>query len=91
MIQCVIFDIDNTIYDYELNNKYALDEMFIYISLQIQIPVHTIATEYERINKTIKSSNNPSNKFNKMIYIKQLIERYDISISHVTAYVKIYN
>ena len=72
MIDTVIFDFDNTIYNYDKSNNNALEYLFISISSDFNINVNIINKLYNEINKNIKSSNNSSNKFNKIIYIKQI-------------------
>ena len=72
MIDTVIFDFDNTIYDYDKSNNKALEYLFNSISSDFNIDINIIKKLYYEINKNIKSSNNSSNKFNKIIYIKQI-------------------
>lgn len=91
MIQGVIFDFDNTLYDYDSINTNALQTTFYCISKQFDINIDIINNTYNKINKNIKSSNNSVNKFNKHIYIKQLFETLNIPIKFIHHYVTIYN
>ena len=90
MIRGIIFDFDDTIYDYEIINKNTLEIMFETMSKQFNIDIEKIVNLYKQINKTIKSSNNSSNKFNKHIYIKILFEKLNIPIHFLCDYFKIY-
>lgn len=91
MIKGVIFDFDNTLYDYESVNSEALKYTFACMSKQFNINTEIINSLYQIINKNIKSSNNSFNKFNKYIYIKLLFEQLNISIKFIYDYVNIYN
>ena len=67
MILGIIFDFDNTLYDYDLVNKIALNKLFEELSLNNNLDINKIKKLYHKINSNIKNSNN---KFNKIIYIK---------------------
>lgn len=91
MIQGVIFDFDNTLYDYETNNKRALDKLFHELNNKSSVPLDNIINAYDKINKNIKGSNNPSNKFNKAIYVKKLLEEFNIPLIYLEYYLQIYH
>jgi HAD superfamily hydrolase (TIGR01549 family) len=91
MILGIIFDFDNTIYDYDYCNKIALNTLFSEISSNFNKDINIIKTNYEYLNKSIKISNNTSSKFNKIIYIKNLFEYLNISLNELDKYLKIYN
>lgn len=88
MILAVIFDFDNTIYNYDISNKNALNVLFQ--SLSEVLSCNDIEEIYNTINYNIKHSNNTNNKFNKTIYIKQLLEKLNISLSEYYKYLNIY-
>jgi len=91
MIKGVIFDFDNTLYNYDYTNKYALSVLFKEMSSNLNINIEEIENVYKKMNKNIKNSNNPNNKFNKLIYIKQLFEYLNIPIHLVSFYCKLYS
>jgi putative hydrolase of the HAD superfamily len=91
MINSIIFDFDNTLYDYDICNNSALDKLFISISNDFNIDINIIKQSYNLINKNIKLSNNYSNKFNKIIYIKQLFESLNVSPKFIDKYLDLYN
>jgi len=80
MIKGVIFDFDNTLYNYDLANDSALKITFNYICSKYNKNLEVVEETYLILNKQIKNSNNPSNKFNKPIYFKLLFERLNISL-----------
>ena len=62
--------------------KLALNKLFEELSLKNDL--------YDKINSNIKNSNNTNNKFNKIIYIKKLLEELNISLIYLEKYLKIY-
>lgn len=91
MIKGVIFDFDNTLYNYEYANNKALNELILKLSIDYNISYDFIKNTYNQINNKIKISNNCSNKFNKHIYIKNLLEKININIVNINKYIEIYN
>jgi hypothetical protein len=81
MISGVIFDFDNTIYDYDICNKNSLSKVFTHI--EDNFKKENVKDVYEKINIDIKQSNNYCNKFNKNIYFTSrsiLNETKDLSL-----------
>jgi putative hydrolase of the HAD superfamily len=91
MIKGIIFDFDGTLYDYELCNHLALDKVFYFIEHKFNLQKDIIKYKYDKINKLIKVSNNSSNKFNKSIYFKQLLEELILPIHNLDNIINIYN
>ena len=91
MILGIIFDFDNTLYNYENINNLSLNKLFENISNDFTIDINKIKDIYKKINKNIKESNNYSNKFNKSIYIKKLLEELNISLIYYSKYLNLYN
>ena len=91
MIKGIIFDFDNTLYDYETANTYALIQLFNTISIEQNIDCGLIKTMYNKINNNIKISNNSNNKFNKLIYFKQLLETANIPLHFLETYNNLYH
>lgn len=90
MILGIIFDFDNTLYDYDLVNKISLNKLFEELSLNNNVDIDKIKDSYKKINSDIKNSNNSNNKFNKVIYIKRLLEELKISLIFLDKYLEIY-
>jgi len=91
MIKGIIFDFDNTLYDYDTINKNTLEFVINNISTNFAIDNKSIEKIYNKINHQIKHSNNPSNKFNKTIYFKMLFEALNISLKFLNEYIMLYN
>ena len=91
MILAIIFDFDNTLYDYDFSNNMALNKLFNTLSINFNINKNIIKDKYNNINKYIKNSNNTNNKFNKAIYIKELFEELGCSLLLLDEYIQIYN
>ena len=89
MILGVIFDFDNTIYDYNICNKNSLSKVFIHIEENFK--KENVKDVYEKINIDIKQSNNYCNKFNKNIYFKRLLESLNIPFDKLDCILQIYN
>jgi HAD superfamily hydrolase (TIGR01549 family) len=80
----IIFDLDNTIYDYELCHSQALNEVFNYLIQNIHISINkeNIKCLYEDISKKIKYDLGfTASSHNKSIYFKQLLEKLNIGYS----------
>jgi putative hydrolase of the HAD superfamily len=90
MIYGILFDFDNTLYNYELANKKSLNYLFEVLSLNNNLDKNIIEINYKKINNDIKNSNNSNNKFNKAIYIKKLLENLNITYNDFDKYLKIY-
>jgi putative hydrolase of the HAD superfamily len=91
MIKGIIFDFDNTLYDYDRANTAGLERTFRYISETTNIDLECIEKTYRSINKSIKGANNPNNKFNKSIYFKQLVENLKLPLTKIGDYLDIYH
>ena len=91
MILGVIFDFDNTIYDYDICNNNGLKKVFQKLNEITSKDSKIIKDLYSVINKNVKLSNNTANKFNKAIYIKKLLEELNISLIYFEECLKIYN
>jgi HAD superfamily hydrolase (TIGR01549 family) len=91
MIQGFIFDFDNTIYDYDKCNNHGLSQTFKYIHNKYNFEEEFLKKTYEEINLKIKEDNNYSNKFNKSIYFKKLIENIKINLTELDILLNVYN
>ena len=88
MISGVIFDFDNTIYDYDICNNNSLYKVFTHIEENFK--KDNVKEVYEKINIEIKQSNNYCNKFNKNIYFKRLLENLNIPLDKLDYILQIY-
>ena len=91
MIKAIIFDFDNTLYDYDNINNISLNILYDELSKELNLSIEYIKNIYNDLNSNIKLSNNSSNKFNKSIYIKLLLENLNIHVSNFEKYLILYN
>jgi FMN phosphatase YigB (HAD superfamily) len=80
----IIFDLDNTLYDYDLCHNKAINEVFDYLIKTIQVPLDKeyIKSLYDDISKKIKYElTNTASSHHKSIYFKQLLETLNIGFS----------
>jgi len=88
----IIFDLDNTLYDYDLCHTKALEEAFNFIVMNnINLNIDIIKREYTNISKNLKNELNlTASSHNKGIYFKHLLEKLKEDISFVSTINKIY-
>ena len=73
----IIFDLDNTIYNYDNSHKKALHETFLYIikNSNNEHEIEELTEIYETVSTKIKYElSNTASSHNKGIYFKQLLE-----------------
>jgi len=76
----IIFDIDNTLYNYDFCHTNAINEVFYFISSLKKYDIDLIKESYYNIDKQHKLlTSNTASSHNKYIKIKQLLEKYNIN------------
>lgn len=90
MIKGAIFDIDDTIFNYDEANEQGLNGLYNYIGTVANIGPETIRIACDKIIANIKQSNNFSNKFNKSIYFKQFLEHFKIPLMYLPNCLQVY-
>ena len=81
----IIFDLDNTLYDYNLCHNKAINEVINYLikTIQVSLDKEHIKSLYDDISKKIKYELiNTASSHNKSIYFKRLLEKLNIEFSH---------
>jgi putative hydrolase of the HAD superfamily len=68
-----------------------LNILYDELSKEFNLSIEFIKNIYNGLNSNIKLSNNSSNKFNKSIYIKLLLENLNIHVSNFEKYLILYN
>jgi len=75
----IIFDLDNTLYDYDRFHHFSLEKVFEYIHLNYNKQCSQI---YNKVSKELKNELGPTaSSHNKSIYFKHLLEHLTISLS----------
>jgi FMN phosphatase YigB (HAD superfamily)/rhamnose utilization protein RhaD (predicted bifunctional aldolase and dehydrogenase) len=79
----IIFDLDNTLYDYDLCHDKAIKEVFNYIIQNNNTLIFSyIEDVYKKIYKNLKNElGHTASSHNKSIYFKQLLETLNINLS----------
>jgi len=81
MFNHLIFDLDNTLYNYSLCNKNALLTVFEYISHNFNIQLEKIKTLFDKLkNKYHNTVFHQASSHNKCIQIKKLLEYLNLPI-----------
>jgi FMN phosphatase YigB (HAD superfamily)/ribulose-5-phosphate 4-epimerase/fuculose-1-phosphate aldolase len=78
----IIFDLDNTIYDYEYSHKIALINVLNYLTENTSISYEDLMQKYEEITQSVKYElKNTASSHNKSIYFKHIIKEFDLNYS----------
>ena len=80
MINAVLFDFDNTLYDYERCNRAGMDAVVRHLCFILNEPANELSERFKEVCGRIKKSNNPSIKFNKIIYLQELTKNRGVSL-----------
>jgi HAD superfamily hydrolase (TIGR01549 family) len=83
MFNHIIFDFDNTLYDYSYCNDVAMDSIFEYISVSFEIDIDTIKNKFILIRA--KYHNNvfhQASSHNKCIQFKKLVEELQLPLEN---------
>lgn len=76
----IIFDIDNTLYNYDFCHENAINSIFCFISKKNKCKINSVEKLYNDINKIHKALTiNTASSHNKYIKIKHLLEKYNMT------------
>ncbi len=84
MIQAVIFDLDDTIWNYTEADKFACMSVFNMMRNIMKEEYPDLDVLYKKNVIDLKSSNNINNKHNKMIYFKRMFEQLNIPLQYLS-------
>jgi putative hydrolase of the HAD superfamily len=83
MFKTVLFDLDNTLYDYDICHNEAINCVLNKINQITNISISFLEKEFNNIKKNIKINlNNTSASHSRIIYFKNLIDSLDINESN---------
>lgn len=78
---CVIFDLDNTLYDYESCHNQAYEHLTIHISKFLNLDRHQIAKDLSISREIIKSRlSKTASSHSRLIYIREFLTRKQIAL-----------
>ena len=77
MIKAIIFDLDNTLYDYDSCNAIAEKKLFKEISLDFEIPEEKIPELYQCVKNHVKMAigNEVAASHNRLLYMQDICEK----------------
>ena len=82
-IDGVVFDFDDTLYEYEAKNKNCLETIFKEIGSQFQIDYDKILANYNKIRRECAGT---STNHNKLVYFMKLFETLELSLNDAIIY-----
>lgn len=85
-LKSVILDLDNTLYDYEVCNNYALESTFIFLKTEYNLSntIEQLFDSYYKINTNLKLVlGNTASSHNRTIYFKNLLKELNLPLSEV--------
>lgn len=86
----IIFDLDNTLYNYEFCHANAISSVFLFLK-QTYPSVSNILPHYEKIAKNLKKELiNTASCHNKSIYFKQLLEQLNLGLESFSTVHELY-
>jgi FMN phosphatase YigB (HAD superfamily) len=86
----IIFDLDNTLYDYNVCHNFALESVFTYLNDTFP-SINITRIEYEKIANDLKRELvNSASCHNKSIYFKHLLEHMNVGYKSFNAIHNIY-
>ena len=79
MLKAVIFDLDNTLYDYTTNNKIALDVVQKYVENEFNVNKEDFFRLFNEARKETKDalSSDLASRHNRTIYFKRFLQKID--------------
>lgn len=89
--QAIIFDLDDTLYDYSHHHSISLNKVLTLISKDFKIDIELINKKYLEISLNLKKNlGNVSSSHNKFIYFQHLFRFFEIKPVHVNFYFLFY-
>jgi HAD superfamily hydrolase (TIGR01549 family) len=84
MVDSIIFDLDNTLYNYDKSHNYAIQEVMKYLSVCSNVDKDILYKKYIDISFETKDDLfNTASSHVKMIYFRKLSDIYNISSSQI--------
>ena len=88
MFKYILFDFDNTLYDYEFANKKAIDTVFY--KLNENFDLDNVNDTYEKEKKKFQNYCYNASSHNKFIQFKKIFEKYDLELNQLNSYYDLY-
>lgn len=88
MFKYILFDFDNTLYDYEDANKKAIEKVFC--KLNENFNLNNVNDTYEKEKKKFQNYCYNASSHNKFIQLKKIFEKYNLNLNQLTFYYDLY-
>lgn len=88
MFKNIIFDFDNTLYDYESANKKAIDTVFCKLTENFNL--NNVNDTYEKEKKKFQNYCSNASSHNKFIQLKKIFEKYNLDLNQLNFYYNLY-
>lgn len=88
MFKHILFDFDNTVYDYEFANKEALEKVFCKLNQNFNL--NDVNDIYEKEKKKFKNYCCNASSHNKFIQLKKIFEKYNLDLNKLNYYYDLY-
>ena len=91
MFNNFIFDLDNTLYNYDFSNNLAINKVFFTISKLYNVEMNDINNVYSKVKKIHHNTVfNQASSHNKCIQIKKILENLNLPINNLCILYDIY-
>ena len=79
MIKFVVFDLDNTLYDYNISNKYAEEELFKFLGRTFAISQEQSMQLLENAKRNVKNQlGDVASSHNRILYMQNICEQLGV-------------
>ena len=92
MFNYILFDFDNTIYDYDISNCIAFDKLIKELDSEFKIDNEQLVKTYSREKRKYQNCcYNTASSHNKYIQIKKLFDIFNLDLTRLDYYYNLYN
>ena len=92
MFNHILFDFDNTLYNYDKSNQKAFDKLINELYCEFKINKEKLVETYNREkNKYQKCCYGTASSHNKYIQIKKLFDTFNLDLTRLDYYYNLYN
>jgi HAD superfamily hydrolase (TIGR01549 family) len=87
----IVFDLDDTLYDYNYSHKISLKKVLNVISKDFNLDLHGLENKYEEFSDNLKIQiGNTASSHSKFIYFHHLFRYFKIDIVYLNSYFFLY-
>jgi len=87
----IIFDLDNTLYNYDYTHNISINKCFNYLNNKYNIEFDLLKNVYNIVSNQLKYElNNTASSHNKSIYFKKIVEHFNLKYNNVKVLSELY-